>query len=95
MNTKKRYLMLGKRHQVTLPGDCVRDDVTLFQCDLRDDGSILLTPQVPVPAAQAYFWTKDWQEGEKQASKDIRAGRLHRLDSAETLSDTLERRRRR
>ena len=52
-----------------------------------------MTPQVPIPASQAYFWTERWQEGEQQASADIRAGRLSRFDSAEGLSADLERRR--
>ena len=25
---------------------------------------------------QAYFWTKEWQEAEKEASEDIKQGRL-------------------
>ena len=27
-------------------------------------------------AKQAYFWTKEWQKAEKEASEDIRQGRL-------------------
>ena len=27
-------------------------------------------------ANQAYFWTKEWQEAEKEASEDIKQGRL-------------------
>lgn len=92
---KAKYLTLGKRNQVTLPRESVKEGTELFQCEVREDGSILLTPQVPIPASQAYIWTRRWQEGEKQASEDIRAGRLHRYESAEGLAAGLERRRKR
>ena len=35
-----------------------------------------------VDKEQAWFWTKRWQEGEREAEEDIRAGRIHRFDSA-------------
>jgi len=35
--------------------------------------------------SQAYFWTKKWQEAEKEASADIKAGRVKEFDSAEEL----------
>ena len=37
--------------------------------------------------SQAYFWTPEWQEGERRAHEDIAAGRVHRFDS---LGDLLE-----
>ena len=36
---------------------------------------------------QAYFWTKDWQDGEKEADKDIERGRLNKFKSAK---DTIQ-----
>jgi len=34
----------------------------------------------------AYFWTEEWQQGEREADEDIRAGRLRRFNtSAEAL----------
>ena len=45
----------------------------------RVDGSICLTPQVAIDRSQAYFWTKRWQEGERQAEEDFRAGRVRNL----------------
>ncbi|MEW6609653.1 MAG: hypothetical protein AB1414_19780 [bacterium] len=29
-----------------------------------------------IDSSQAYFWTKEWQEGERKADKDIKEGRL-------------------
>ena len=35
--------------------------------------------------SQAYFWTKMWQEAEKEADQDIKAGRVKAFDSADEL----------
>jgi len=39
---------------------------------------------------QAYFWTKDWQEAEREASEDIKVGRVKTFDTAEGLLEDLE-----
>lgn len=33
-------------------------------------------PKKLVDKSQAYFWTKRWQKGEKEAAEDIKAGRV-------------------
>jgi len=38
---------------------------------------------------QAYFWTPEWQEGEKKASEDIKAGRVKIFDTVDELIDEL------
>ncbi len=35
--------------------------------------------------SQAYFWTKEWQEAEREASEDIKAGRGKTFDTVEEL----------
>ena len=39
--------------------------------------------------SQAYFWTKEWQEAEKEASVDIKAGRVKSFDRVEELFEDL------
>jgi len=39
---------------------------------------------------QAHFWTKEWQEAEKEASEDIKAGRVKTFDTVEELLADLE-----
>ena len=34
---------------------------------------------------QSYFWTPEWQQGEKEADEDIKAGRILRFSSAKAL----------
>lgn len=57
------------------PGD-------FFEIELNDDGNIVLKPKKLVDAGQAYFWTEEWQKGERQADADIKAGRVKRFKSA-------------
>jgi len=40
---------------------------------------------------QAYFWTKEWQEGEREADEDIKAGRVSKaFDTAEEAVKALK-----
>ena len=39
-----------------------------------------LTEKLP---EQAYFWMSDWQKAERQADKDIKAGRARKFSNAE------------
>jgi hypothetical protein len=40
---------------------------------------------------QLYFWTKEWQEGEKKADEDIKAGRmLGPFDSLEEFKKAIK-----
>lgn len=58
---------LRRRHQLDRPGAQV-------EVVERDDGVIELRPQVPVPAGQAWFWTQEWQEGERRVDEHVMAG---------------------
>ena len=42
-----------------------------------------------IDKSQAYFWTKEWQEAKKEASEDIKAGRIKTFESAEKLIEDL------
>ncbi|HJX12001.1 MAG TPA: hypothetical protein VJ377_00575 [Dehalococcoidales bacterium] len=53
---------------------------------------VVLEPNEPggYSKSQAYFWTKEWQEAEKEASEDIKAGRIKEFDTVEELLEDLE-----
>ena len=38
---------------------------------------------------QDYFWTKEWQAAEKEASEDIKAGRVKTFDTVDELIEDL------
>ncbi|MCX8103513.1 MAG: AbrB/MazE/SpoVT family DNA-binding domain-containing protein [Candidatus Bipolaricaulota bacterium] len=66
--------------QVTIPKR-IREALHLKPGDLLhvvlDDGCILLIPESAIDPDQAWFWTKEWQKGEREADEDIRAGRTY------------------
>ena len=70
---------LGVKNQLTLPKNIIQE-AHLSPGDaleiIFEGDQIILRPQIHVPREQAYFWTKDWQEGERAADEDIRHGRV-------------------
>ena len=72
--------------QVTLPKE-IRTKTNMQPGDfvevgLDEEGHIILTPKKLVDASQAYFWTEEWQKGERKADEDIKSGRVKRFRSA-------------
>lgn len=51
-----------------------------YHCRADNDGTITLVPIVGVITNdQAYFWTQRWQTGEKDADRDLQAGRVRKV----------------
>jgi AbrB family looped-hinge helix DNA binding protein len=87
-------LQIRSNGQITLPAS-IRRRAKLSEGDaleviVEEDGTIRLVPQVLVDRSQAYFWTERWQEGEREAEEDLRAGRYKDFDDIESLLDELE-----
>lgn len=75
--------------QITLP-TTVRRKANLKEGDLlvvmvEADGTIRLVPQIAVERSQAYFWTRRWQEGEREAYDDLIEGRFQDFSSMDDL----------
>ena len=68
-----------RNYQVSIPKR-VRDALGLEEGDLIDvqerDGEIVMVPKRLIDAAQAWFWSPEWQRGEREVDEDIRAGRV-------------------
>lgn len=78
--------------QVTIPAE-IRQAAGLEEGDpveveIVDDG-ILLRPMKLIDASQAWFWTPEWQAGEREADADIAAGRVERFESDEEFLEAL------
>jgi bifunctional DNA-binding transcriptional regulator/antitoxin component of YhaV-PrlF toxin-antitoxin module len=56
----------------------------------RADGVIELRPQSAIPVEQRWFWSERWQEMEREAEADIRAGRLQSFGDAEDFLADLD-----
>ena len=81
-------LTVRKNAQITLPASIRRkahiEEGDLLEAEVRDD-EIILRPKKLIDKSQAWFWTKEWQEAERQADEDIAAGRVKEFDDVEEL----------
>ena len=50
---------------------------------------VLIKPAKLIDPSQAYFWTKEWQEGEREADEDRRQGRVKKFKSVKDLMKDL------
>ncbi|MGW5739976.1 AbrB/MazE/SpoVT family DNA-binding domain-containing protein [Amycolatopsis sp. NPDC003861] len=80
---------LRKKNQLTLPAE-VRDALHLSEGDeveftVQADGGVVLRGMTVIPTDQKWFWTEEWQEGERRASEEIAAGDLPVFDSIDDL----------
>ena len=77
-------IQVRKKAQVTLP-QSVREALNIEEGDFLDavvkDGEIVLRVKKLVSKEQSWFWTRRWQEGEREAQEDIDAGRIHSFAS--------------
>lgn len=69
---------LRKKNQLTLP-EHVRDALHLSEGDevefaIQPDGDVTLRGMTAIPTEQRWFWTEDWQVGEREASAQLAVG---------------------
>ena len=87
------YSKVTRHGQITLPSS-VRKELGVEVGDLVEieviDEKAVLIPKKLVDKSQAYFWTRRWQEGEREADEDIRTGRVKAFNSVEELVEDLE-----
>jgi AbrB family looped-hinge helix DNA binding protein len=83
---------LRAKGQLTLPEE-IRvaarlEEGDLLEAEITEEG-ILLRPQKVIDATQAWFWTPQWQQGEREADADLAAGRAQIFNSGEDFLDAL------
>lgn len=83
---------LRAKGQLTLPEE-VRKAARLEEGDLLDaeltDEGILLRPQKVIDATQAWYWTPEWQAGEREADDQEAAGLGETFQSGEEFLEAL------
>jgi bifunctional DNA-binding transcriptional regulator/antitoxin component of YhaV-PrlF toxin-antitoxin module len=89
------YVAIQKRGVISLPSELRRrhrldEPGAQVEVSERPDGVIELRPHIAIPADQAWFWTEEWQQSEREVDDDIAAGRVKRFDSAEELFEDLD-----
>src|SRR4030066_254566 len=70
---------ISPKHQITIPKDAfekLRLEVGDFlEVDVTEEG-LLLVPKKLISKDQMWFWTKEWQEKEKEADEAIAKGEI-------------------
>ena len=80
MMGRPNILQVDGKGRITLPSEVRKGPQGLFTYEVNPSGTLQLKPVLGlVTPDQAYFWTKRWQEGEKEASEDIRKGRVKKV----------------
>ena len=79
---------INQRHQITIP-KAIRSQIHLNTGDpvelLVEDGRIIIVPKKLIDADQAWFWTREWQEKEREADESIAKGEFKEFDNVEDL----------
>ncbi len=84
---------LREKSQITIPKDLIKklnlktgDNIEIN----IEDNKIIIKPVVFIPKDQAWFWSKQWQQGEKQAENDIENGKVQKFNSPQELFEDLD-----
>ena len=87
---------IRQNFQITLPA-ALRKRMGLKIGDLMEiavikgTSKLVLSPKRAVDLEDAWFWSKSWQEGEREAEADIKAGRVKKARSAAETIRSLKR----
>jgi AbrB family looped-hinge helix DNA binding protein len=86
-------MQIRRNFQITLPAS-IRKRLGLDVGDILEtrvkDGKIIIAPKKTVDAQQAWFWTKEWRESEKNAEADLRRGKVKKFKNVEELIKDLD-----
>jgi antitoxin PrlF len=83
-----------QKGQVTLPRE-VREalhigDGDQIRFNIGEDGQVTLEGLAVIPADQRWFWTPEWQAGEREASEQIAAGKGQVFHDLDEMFEALE-----
>ncbi len=94
MTVSTALTRVTRNGQITLPAQMRRaaniEEGDYIEVTVQGD-SLLLTPKKLIDKSQAYYWTPAWQEMERRADEDEKAGRTAKFDSVEDLIADLHR----
>lgn len=81
-------LRIREKHQIVIPLT-VRKKMHCEVGDLLEatvkNNAIVLKPVKTIPKDQAWFWSKSWQEKERESQADYDAGRIKKFNSMKEL----------
>jgi AbrB family looped-hinge helix DNA binding protein len=72
------FTKVTRNFQISIPKE-IRDRLRIEEGDYIEmterAGEIVMVPKKMIDADQAWFWTPEWQKGEREADADKKAGR--------------------
>ncbi len=84
---------IQRNFQITIP-PAIRKMLNLKIGDLIEfevvDDEIKIKPKVVMNKSQSWFWTKDWQEREKEVEKNFREGKIIVSETVEDFIKEIE-----
>jgi antitoxin MazE len=84
---------LRRRSQVTLPSEVVKrmklQEGDNLDIDIDED-RIVIKPVLVIDRSQSWFWSKKWQDMEKEVDLDIKKGRIHKGKNVADLIKKLD-----
>ena len=84
---------LRAKGQLTLPDNIRKaaklEEGDLIEAEVSDNGEVILRPLATVERSQAWFWTRAWQDGEREASEQASRGEGEIFDSGADFLDSL------
>jgi antitoxin PrlF len=85
--------VLRKNAQLTVPAQ-VRATLHIEEGDevefqVTESGEVMLRGMTSIPADQRWFWTEQWQAGEREASEQIARGEVTHHDDVDDLFNDL------
>ena len=84
---------LRAKGQLTLPDDIRRaaklQEGDLIEVEMTETGEVILRPLATVDRSQAWFWTPEWQAGEREASEQAARGEGKRFETGRDFLDSL------
>lgn len=90
----KEYLTIRKRGQITLPKSIIEkldlQEGDQLELEVNDRGEMKIVPTIQIPKDQAWFWTEEWQKGEREADEDIKTGRVKSFENVNEAIHWLE-----
>ena len=84
---------VGAKHQVTIPSRISRalrpkkGDHLMMRLV---GGRVEMVPATLIPKDQLWFWSREWQEKEREASQEIACGNVKEFDSVNELIKDLK-----
>lgn len=76
---------LRAKGQLTLPDDVRKaarlQEGDLLEAEVSETGEVILRPLATIERSQAWFWTPEWQAGEREATEQIQRGEVKRYET--------------